>query len=135
MGIPLCPITQEAIKIPVIDPEGNTYEKDAIEEWLKNNSVSPLTRSPLLINDLVPNRAIIEIIDMLSNSHISNNTSRSNNNLKNCSKCGKEIKVSSNYKGKQEPMCFKCRPWNCKICTYLNNSQAKKCLMCETMRD
>lgn len=33
MGIPICPITQDVMKEPVIDREGNTYEKSAILEW------------------------------------------------------------------------------------------------------
>ena len=38
MGIPICPITQEPMKDPVIDREGNSYEKKAILEWLKSNN-------------------------------------------------------------------------------------------------
>ena len=43
---------------PVIDPEGNTYERSAITEWLTTNSTSPITRSPLSVGDLAPNRAL-----------------------------------------------------------------------------
>jgi len=32
---------------PVIDPEGNTYERSAIEDWLSKNQTSPITRNPL----------------------------------------------------------------------------------------
>ena len=38
--MPLCPITLEPMTEPVIDPEGNTYEKSAIEEWLLSNNTS-----------------------------------------------------------------------------------------------
>ena len=140
-GIPICPITQEAIVDPVIDPEGNTFERAAIMQWLVDNKTSPITRNHLEIDDLVTNRAILEIIELIKQTNIkvkpqnNQNTSILTNCLANCSKCRKEIKVSPNYKGKQEPTCFKCRPWNCKVCTYLNNSQAKKCEMCETTRD
>ena len=30
MGIPICPITQDVMREPVIDREGNTEEKSAI---------------------------------------------------------------------------------------------------------
>jgi len=137
IGIPICPITQEALIDPVIDPEGNTFERAAIMQWLVDNKTSPITRNNLEIDDLVTNRAILEIIELIKKTNIEQKPqiNRNSNCLTNCSKCYKEIKISNNYKGKQQPLCFKCRPWNCKICTYLNNSQAKKCLMCETMRD
>lgn len=37
-----CPITQELMTDPVVDPDGNSYERSAIEAWLKNNSTSPI---------------------------------------------------------------------------------------------
>lgn len=54
----ICPITQEKMKDPVIDPDGNSYEREAIEDWLHRNSTSPITRTPLTIADLTPNRAL-----------------------------------------------------------------------------
>lgn len=51
------------MKDPVIDPEGNSYERVAIEEWLQKNNISPITRTPLNINDLRPNRALKDAID------------------------------------------------------------------------
>ncbi len=59
----ICPITHEHIKTAVVDREGNTYEKSAIEEWLKKNNTSPLTRTVLTMNDLSPNRALQTMID------------------------------------------------------------------------
>jgi Mg-chelatase subunit ChlD len=47
---------------PVLDREGNTYEKAAIEEWLSRHRTSPLTREPMSVNDLVPNRALRDAI-------------------------------------------------------------------------
>ena len=35
-NIPICPITQEDIINPVIDREGNTYEREAIKEKWDN---------------------------------------------------------------------------------------------------
>ena len=60
---PLCPLTLELMNEPVIDREGNTYEKAAIMDWLqKGNTTSPLTRSALKADDLTPNRSIKEAI-------------------------------------------------------------------------
>lgn len=43
---------------PVMDVEGNTYERAAIEEWIKKVGTSPITRNPLSISDLRFNRAL-----------------------------------------------------------------------------
>lgn len=48
---------------PVIDHEGNSYEKESILEWLRNHAVSPITRSPLRATQLQPNRALKEFIE------------------------------------------------------------------------
>lgn len=58
-----CPITNEMMSDPVIDSEGNTFERGAIEEWLRSDGTSPLTRSPMNIRDLRPNRALKDAID------------------------------------------------------------------------
>eukprot|EP01124_Arcella_intermedia_P011115 TRINITY_DN1757_c0_g1_i1.p1 TRINITY_DN1757_c0_g1~~TRINITY_DN1757_c0_g1_i1.p1 ORF type:complete len:726 (-),score=160.34 TRINITY_DN1757_c0_g1_i1:68-2245(-) len=58
-----CPILQTLMKNPVIDPDGNSYERDAIFEWLAKNPISPITRKPLKEQDLVPNRALKDIIE------------------------------------------------------------------------
>jgi hypothetical protein len=38
----LCPITHELMTDPVIDPDGNSFERSAIENWLKEHSTSPI---------------------------------------------------------------------------------------------
>ena len=48
---------------PVVDNEGNSYERSAIEQWLLGQSTSPVTRSPLHATDLRPNRALKDMID------------------------------------------------------------------------
>jgi hypothetical protein len=35
--------------------DGNTYERHAIEEWLKNNDISPITKEKLDNKVLFPN--------------------------------------------------------------------------------
>ena len=59
----LCPITLEVMKDPVIDKEGNSYEKSAILEWLQTHDTSPMTRRPLSAEDLSPNRALKDLLD------------------------------------------------------------------------
>jgi hypothetical protein len=56
----------EVIKNPVIDREGNSYEKEAIEQWLNRNETSPITRNPLKISFLIPNRALKSLIEEAS---------------------------------------------------------------------
>ena len=58
----VCPITNEPFVDPVVDHEGNTYEKKAIEAWLEQNSTSPITRNPLTLDQLFPNRALKNLI-------------------------------------------------------------------------
>ena len=57
----ICPITHKTISEmvnPVCAPDGYTYEKDAIIEWLKNNGTSPITRETMNIESLFVNRAL-----------------------------------------------------------------------------
>ena len=58
-----CLITGEIMKDPVMDPEGNTYERSAIEDWLGRNPTSPITRASLTKDQLIPNRAVKDAIE------------------------------------------------------------------------
>ena len=52
----LCPITQDVMHDPVIASDGHTYEREAIEKWLKNGrNVSPMTNAPMTSSVLLPN--------------------------------------------------------------------------------
>jgi hypothetical protein len=57
-----CPITFHLIHDPVIDPEGNTYERVAIENWIRANGISPITRSIMSLAQLYPNHAIRQLL-------------------------------------------------------------------------
>lgn len=48
---------------PVMDSEGNTYERSAVEDWIRIRGSSPITRNPLQMSDLVPNRALKAAIE------------------------------------------------------------------------
>ena len=124
MGIPICPITQEVMREPVIDSEGNTYEKSAILEWLKTSNKSPVTRNVISASRLVPNRVLIDSYSTNNNLH---------NNVSNCSKCNNTMKLV-NYKGNKAPLCYNCRAWACKHCTFDNIYSHKTCEICNNPR-
>ena len=50
---------------PVSDPHGHTYEKDEILKWLSINQSSPLTRGPLLAEELTDNIAMKRSIESI----------------------------------------------------------------------
>ncbi len=65
----ICPITLTLMSEPYSDSDGNTYEKDAIIEWVNQHHNSPITRNPLTLSSLTPNRALKELIQtFLGNS-------------------------------------------------------------------
>ena len=53
----LCPITHEPMVDPVMAMDGQTYERRAIEEWMRKSDVptSPLTGEPMKDTTLRPN--------------------------------------------------------------------------------
>eukprot|EP00038_Savillea_parva_P018308 m.23030 g.23030 ORF g.23030 m.23030 type:complete len:874 (-) comp4048_c0_seq1:218-2839(-) len=61
----LCPITRCPMKDPVVDKEGFTYERAAIMQWLQTQSTSPVTRNALKIEDLSPNRALLNAMESM----------------------------------------------------------------------
>ena len=69
-----CPITGEIINDPVVDNQGISYERSAIETWLQDHSTSPVTMQPLITTDLRPNIALKNLII----EYISTNTNYQN---------------------------------------------------------
>jgi hypothetical protein len=57
-----CPITFSVFVDPVCSPAGHTYERSAIEAWLRRESVDPLTTAPLTTDQLYPNLALRDAI-------------------------------------------------------------------------
>jgi hypothetical protein len=43
----VCPITHEVAKAPVIAADGQLYDLEAIDRWLRENGTSPLTLGPI----------------------------------------------------------------------------------------
>jgi hypothetical protein len=65
----ICPITLQIMEDPVFLPDGNSYERTAIEAWLKNNNTTPLTNIPLPPNfNLITNRRLKEAIERYKKS-------------------------------------------------------------------
>ncbi|GAB5362682.1 hypothetical protein AAMO2058_000818700 [Amorphochlora amoebiformis] len=53
-----CPITLQVMQDPVVCADGHTYERNAIQHWLKKNNRSPTTNLPLTSTNLIPNHCI-----------------------------------------------------------------------------
>jgi hypothetical protein len=53
-----CPITFRPMRDPVIDPEGNTFDRVVIVDWLEEKGTSPITRNPIDLQDLYPNHVM-----------------------------------------------------------------------------
>lgn len=66
----ICPILLQIMRNPVVDPDGHSYDRNAIVEWLRRKSTSPITRQPLRADQLVPNRALEEIIRQYRSEHM-----------------------------------------------------------------
>ncbi|KAL9188654.1 hypothetical protein ACHAXT_007032 [Thalassiosira profunda] len=53
-----CPLTKRLMKDPVRDGEGNVYEREAIERWLRVQSSSPITNGHLSVEMLRPDKEL-----------------------------------------------------------------------------
>ena len=63
----LCSITSQIMVDPVFTSDGQTYEREAIEQWLENHDTSPKTGERLLDKKLTPNwDKKSDILDFLS---------------------------------------------------------------------
>ena len=60
---PMCPITQKAMRCPVVAADGFTYERKAIVRWLLTKNKSPLSGKPMSDQSLRPNKNIKSLVD------------------------------------------------------------------------
>ena len=60
-----CPITLEVMKDPVLASDGHTYERAAIEDWLRTHDTSPMTNARLGSKELMPSLVLRSIISGL----------------------------------------------------------------------
>ena len=59
-----CPLTGKLFENPVITPSGNTYEKEAIIEYIhKHGKKDPITKGPLKEDQLTPNKAMKGLVE------------------------------------------------------------------------
>ena len=54
----ICPITFDVFIAPVVAPSGHTYDRAAIERYLRSKAEDPITRGPLAPHQLIPNHAL-----------------------------------------------------------------------------
>ena len=59
-----CPIGHEIMQDPVMGSDGYTYEREKIEEWLKKNHRSPMTRDYMTAGSLRTNQTVKSIINL-----------------------------------------------------------------------
>lgn len=65
-----CPITQEIMTDPVILKEtGQTYERNALVEWLKNHDTDPLTNQKLSDKGFVANNMVKSLCEQYRQDH------------------------------------------------------------------
>lgn len=64
-----CPITHVLMENPVVAPDGWSYERAAIENWVRQHGVSPMTRQPITMNQLVPNISMRKAIEQYRLEH------------------------------------------------------------------
>ncbi|XP_055966297.1 WD repeat, SAM and U-box domain-containing protein 1 isoform X3 [Sorex fumeus] len=66
----ICPITRELMKDPVIAADGYSYEKEAMENWIKKKKrTSPMTNLVLPSLVLTPNRTLKMAINRWLETH------------------------------------------------------------------
>lgn len=58
----ICPITQTIMVDPVLSSDGYSYEREAIEAWLRNDETSPMTQRPIRDKSLTSNTTFRNLI-------------------------------------------------------------------------
>lgn len=69
----ICPITFAIMEDPYSTIDGHTFEKNAIEVWLKKNDTNPVTNKKLESKQLIPNIALKKAIDEFKMRVLENN--------------------------------------------------------------
>jgi hypothetical protein len=70
----VCPITLQTFRDPVKAPDGHTYERQAIVQWITEHGTSPFSRQPLNVKDLVPDDHVRDRADRRASSTASFDT-------------------------------------------------------------
>ena len=69
----VCSLTNELMINPVITNKGISYEKEAIEEWLNNKKICPITNEYLDKTLLITNYTLKNLISKLNTDNNKNN--------------------------------------------------------------
>ena len=56
----ICPLTHKIFENPVITPDGNTFDREALLLYINCNHKEPISNKPLNESDLTPNKAIAD---------------------------------------------------------------------------
>ena len=59
----ICHITLEIMSNPVMTRWGNSFEREAILQWLSSHGQCPLTRNPMSLKDIIVNKVLREKIN------------------------------------------------------------------------
>ena len=65
----MCPLSHDWYEDPVVAPSGISYSRLEIEEYLSTKEEDPVTREPLLAENLVPNRALRDATEFFRRKH------------------------------------------------------------------
>ena len=65
-----CPLSLDLMRDPVSTCDGHSYERSAIEEWLKNHNTSPKTALPLPNSTLIANHSLKNAIQEWEEKHL-----------------------------------------------------------------
>ena len=61
-----CPITRQMFSNPYITPDGQTFDKLAILRQIKKNGVNPITNNILNQDDLIENKLVLDICEIIN---------------------------------------------------------------------
>ena len=65
----LCPITLTIMQDPILMPDGQSYERNAIEAALALSPKSPITQQPMTMEDGIPNTSLLARIQEYQAQH------------------------------------------------------------------
>ena len=66
VNVLMCPILRRLMSRPALTATGHTFEQSAIETWLETRQICPMTRLPLLQQDLTPNFELRRLITWIA---------------------------------------------------------------------
>ena len=63
-----CPISNDIFLNPYIAPEGQTFDRMKIYEYLEKNELNPITRNPLKKEQLKLNKKVLDLVELYKNN-------------------------------------------------------------------